>query len=152
MPFIVTYRDELEQAAHNVPHRKRNETLYTVSHGVPCSPTHEAKGSDQHRDCLPRLCCAYRLSQPLDALFHLMPFPPCFMRNTPLSFHFQRFSLSGSGDHFTAPLSFVPFPVASPTPANRNLRHRAATPRICAPAKSVSTSSVLPEVCRPILS
>jgi hypothetical protein len=34
------------------------------------APTaYRATGSDQHRVCLTRLCCAFRLSQPLDAFF-----------------------------------------------------------------------------------
>jgi hypothetical protein len=68
------------------------------------------------------------------------------MRETPLSFHFQRFSLSGSEDHLTASLSFVPFAVALPNPASRTLRHAVAASRIYAPGESVSSSSVLPEV------
>jgi hypothetical protein len=48
--------------------------------------TLEERGSDQHRACLTRLCCASRLSQPPDALLRLAPFSPCFMRVTPLGF------------------------------------------------------------------
>ena len=62
-------------------------------------------GSDLHRVCLTRLCSAFRLSQPLDALLRPQPFRPCFMPVTPLGFDLQRFSLSGSGPH----LSMRPF-------------------------------------------
>jgi hypothetical protein len=41
-------------------------------------------GSDLRRVCLPRLCCAFRLSQPLDALFRPQPFRLYFMPVTPL--------------------------------------------------------------------
>jgi hypothetical protein len=68
------------------------------------------------------------------------------MRETPLSFSFQRFSLSGSEDHLAASLSFVPFAVAPPDPASRTLLHAVAASRICAPGESVASSSVLPEV------
>jgi hypothetical protein len=44
----------------------------------------------------PQLCGTYRLSQPLGALLRDMPFRPCFVPVTPLSFGLQRFSLCGS--------------------------------------------------------
>jgi hypothetical protein len=80
------------------------------SMGFSYPTTLEEAGSDQHRAYLTRLCSAYRLSQPLDALLHPQPFPPCFMRVTPLGFCFQRFSLPGSEEHLTASLPFMPFP------------------------------------------
>jgi hypothetical protein len=52
---------------------------------------HQATGSDLHRDCLTRLCCAYRLSQPPDALFLPRPFQLCFTLVAPLGFALQRF-------------------------------------------------------------
>jgi hypothetical protein len=48
--------------------------------------TLEATGSDQHRACLTRLCSAYRLSQPLDALLLPKPVRLCFAPVTPLGF------------------------------------------------------------------
>ena len=36
--------------------------------------TYSNATSDQRRACLTRLCCAFRFSQPLDALFRLRPF------------------------------------------------------------------------------
>jgi hypothetical protein len=48
--------------------------------------TLQATGSDQHRACLTRLCSAYRLSQPLDALLLPKPFRLCFAPVTPLGF------------------------------------------------------------------
>jgi len=42
--------------------------------------------SDLHRGYLPRLCCVFRLSQPLDALIPLFTFQPYFMPKAPLGF------------------------------------------------------------------
>jgi hypothetical protein len=42
--------------------------------------------SDLHRVCLPRLCYAFRFSQPLDVSFRPQPFQPCFMLVTLLGF------------------------------------------------------------------
>jgi hypothetical protein len=62
-----------------------------------CDPsTHEFGDSDQHRAYLTRLCCAFRLSQPLDALFRPPPFRPCLVPVAPLGFCLQRLSLSRS--------------------------------------------------------
>jgi len=71
--------------------------MQALSHGVLHPTTLAEAGSDLHQVCLTWLCCAFRFSQPLDALFHLQPFQPCFMPVTPLGFRFQRFSLPGSG-------------------------------------------------------
>jgi len=60
------------------------------------STTLSEAGSDLHRAFPTRLCSAFRLSQPLDALLRPQPFRPCFVPVTPLSFRFQRFSLPGS--------------------------------------------------------
>jgi hypothetical protein len=73
--------------------------LQALSHGVCCPTTLAEAGSDLHQVCLTWLCCAFRLSQPLDALFHPQPVQPCFMPVTPLGFRFQRFSPPGSGPH-----------------------------------------------------
>jgi hypothetical protein len=42
--------------------------------------------SDLHRDYLPRLCCAFRFSQPLDALIPRFTFQPYFMPKASLGF------------------------------------------------------------------
>jgi hypothetical protein len=60
------------------------------------STTLSDRDSDLHRACLTRLCCASRLSQPLDALIPPLPFRPCFMPVTPLSFCLQRVPPSDS--------------------------------------------------------
>lgn len=62
-----------------------------VFHGVSCSSALSAGTSDLRRVYLTRLCCAFRLSQPLDALFRFQPLRPCFMPVTPLSFYLQGF-------------------------------------------------------------
>lgn len=58
-----------------------------------CSPsTHEASGSDLRRACLTRLCSAFRLFQPPDALLLPGPSRLCFTPVTPMGFALQRFS------------------------------------------------------------
>jgi hypothetical protein len=69
--------------------------------------TLEATGSDQHRVCLTRLCCAFRLSQPRDALFLPQPFWLCFTPVTPSGFPLQRFSLPRSRCHLSALLPLL---------------------------------------------
>ena len=76
--------------------------------GVYGSSTLSEVDSDLRPAYLTELCCAFRLSQPLGALFHPRPFRPCFVSVTPLNFHLQRFSLSGPGRH----LSMSPAPLA----------------------------------------
>lgn len=72
------------------------------SHGVGYPTTLIEASSDLHRVYLSRLCCAFRLSQPLDASFRSQPLQPCFMPVTPLGFRFQRVSLPGSGPRLSA--------------------------------------------------
>jgi len=48
-----------------------------------------------------RLCCAFRFSQPLDALFRSQPLRPCFIPVAPLGFRFRRFPLPSSRAHFS---------------------------------------------------
>ena len=60
------------------------------------STTFTVKGSDQHQAYRTWLCCAHRLSQPLDASFRLKPLRPCFIPVTPLSFCLQRIPPSDS--------------------------------------------------------
>lgn len=102
-----------------VAHRKRSAVPKAAFHGVSCPTTHEVTDSDLHRAYLTRLCCAYRLSQPLGAFFHPRPCPPCFVRVTPVGFGFQRFSLPGSEERLTTTLPLVPFLARRVEPANR---------------------------------
>jgi hypothetical protein len=81
-------------------HRLLERTL-AAFHGVLHPTTLTEAGSDLHRVCLTRLCSAYRLSQPLDALLRLRLFRPCFMPVAPMGFHFQRLSPPGSGLRFS---------------------------------------------------
>jgi hypothetical protein len=81
-------------------HRLLEQTL-TAFHGVLHPTTLAEAGSDQHWGYLPQLCCAFGLSQPLDALFRLQPLRPCFMPVTPLGFRLPRFSLPGSQLHLS---------------------------------------------------
>jgi hypothetical protein len=151
--LALTFRERPEQVARSSVQSKTTHIQpRTAFHGV-CRPTTlEETGSDQHRACLTRLCNAYRLSRPLDALLRLQPFPPCFMRVTPLGFCLQRFSLSGSEESLTTSIPSMPFIVAPPKPASRFRLRSAATPRIDASGQSVPASTVLPEERRPILS
>jgi hypothetical protein len=124
-------------------HRLLERTL-TAFHGVRFPSTLAEAGSDQHRRCLPRLCCAFRLSQPLGALFRLQPSRPCFMPVTPLGFRLQRFSLPGSGRS----------PFGETCPPCRCLRLGSAsartaplptpTPRVCASEESVPSGRSYP--------
>jgi hypothetical protein len=96
-------------------------------------PALEAADSDLHRSYRLRLCCAFRLSQPLDALFRPQPFRPCFMPVTLMGFSLRRFSPAGSRTRLTRgrrsdrisrrALSFVPFP--------RSLQRRRPEGRRC---------------------
>jgi len=54
--------------------------------GFPAPSAYEAGGSDQHRACLTRLCCAFGLSQTLDALFLPRPLRLCFTPRTLMGF------------------------------------------------------------------
>jgi len=65
--------------------------------------------SDSHRACLTRLCCAFRLSQPPDALFRSRPFGLVSCRIRPWGFDLQRFSPPGSHRGFHHELPLVPF-------------------------------------------
>jgi hypothetical protein len=55
--------------------------------GFGAPSAYEARGSDLHRDCLTRLCCASRLSQPPDAFFLPGPSRLCFTPLTLLGFY-----------------------------------------------------------------
>ena len=73
--------------------------------GVPRSSTLSETDSDLRSAYLTALCCAFRLSQPLDALFRPQPVQPFFMSVTPLNFHLQRFPLFDPGRHLSMPPS-----------------------------------------------
>jgi hypothetical protein len=64
-------------------------------------------GSDLHRVCLTRLCCAFGLSQPLDALFPPKPCWSCFIPAALMGFALQRVSLPFAGDVSRPPLPLV---------------------------------------------
>lgn len=53
----------------------------------------EVAGSDLHRACLTRLCCAFRLPRPPDASFPPLPCRSCFIPAALLGFALQRVSL-----------------------------------------------------------
>jgi hypothetical protein len=99
-------------------------------------------GSDLHRAYLTRLCCDFRLSQPLDVLIPPAPPRPCFMPNPSLRFCSQRLPPPSRrhGFHRALPL----LPLATPK--------RDPTSGIFAPGRSVRVRSVLPVSCRSILS
>ena len=98
---VVRGESEARSTRSRSTHRLLKQTL-TAFHGVVHPTTLAEAGSDLHRDHLTRLCCAFRFSQPLDALFRPQPLRPCFMPVTPLGFGFQRFSLPGSGPRLSA--------------------------------------------------
>jgi hypothetical protein len=55
---------------------------------------YEETDSDLHWTYLTQLCCIFRLSQPLDALFRPYPFQPYFMPVTLMGFHLRSISLT----------------------------------------------------------
>jgi len=99
-------------------------------------------GSDLRRAYLTRLCCVFRLSQPLDALIPPLSRWPCFMPYPSLGFYSQRVPPPSRrhGFHRALPL----LPLATPK--------RCSTSGVDAPRRSVHNRSVLPVSCRPILS
>lgn len=76
----------------------RNHTL--LGFDAPSTPS--MNPSDLHRGYLSRLCCAFRLSQPLDALFRDSPLGPISCRKHPWGFSLQRFPPSCSLLRLTA--------------------------------------------------
>jgi hypothetical protein len=96
-------RIESQKKARSVSlHPDESYGIQAPFHGVWCSSTLTEAGSDLRQVCLAWLCCAFRFSQPLDALIPPATFQPCFMPVAPLSFRFQRFSLPGSGPRLSA--------------------------------------------------
>jgi hypothetical protein len=71
----------LQSLTHGRPSR---EATPLMRFGAPL--TLEVTRSDQHRGCLTRLCSAFRLSQPLDALLLSTPFRLCFTPVAPVGF------------------------------------------------------------------
>jgi hypothetical protein len=132
--------------------RRLLEQTLTAFHGVLHPTTLAEASSDLHRVYLTRLCCAFRFSQPLDALFRPQPLRPCFMPVTPLGFRFQRFSLPGSGRRLSTPPSLRAVSNDRHAAPARMVTSRPATTRVCAPEESVPTGPVLPGIRRPILS
>jgi len=124
--------------ARTAPHR-------TPFHGVSCSSTLSEVTSDLHRGFLSRLCCAFRLSQPLDALFRSQPFQSCFIPVTPLSFCLQRFP---STDRQRVSRHRLPLLPSLHRPEDRMV----AAPGISAISGSVHIPSVLPVTGWPFLS
>jgi hypothetical protein len=107
----------------------------TPFHEVSDPSTYEVWRSDLHWSYLPQLCCTFRVSHPLGALFRSVPFRPCFMPVTPLGFcRLQRFSPAGSEPCLSAGL--VLLSVLSTRSSEDKLD--AAASRMCAPGESVS--------------
>lgn len=119
-------------------------------HGVSAPYDALALGSDLRRGCLPRLCCAFRLSQPLDALFHPEPSGLVSCRWRPWASTFGGFPLQVADP----PLD-VPSPPAVCT--ERSLRppgqrcETNTTARVYASRRSVPSGLVLPGNRRSIL-
>lgn len=88
---------------------KRNSPFHEVSD----PSTYEVWRSDLHWSYQPQLCCTFRVSHPLGALFRSVPFRPCFMPVTPLGFYrLQRLSPAGSVPASQQDLSPLPFCVS----------------------------------------
>jgi hypothetical protein len=122
------------------------------SHGVGCPTTLTEAGSDLHRAYHTRLCCAFRLSQPPDALFRPQPLRPCFMPVTSLGFRFQRVPLPGSGCVSRRDLPSLPFRSDPSTTCQDGDRIGRTATRICASRESVPRGPVLPGSRRSCLS
>jgi hypothetical protein len=72
--------------------------------GFAAPTAYKKTGSDQHRAYLTRLCNAFGLSQPLDALLLPNPFRLCFTPVTLMGFALQRLVPPGKS---TVPLDTV---------------------------------------------
>jgi hypothetical protein len=111
MPFAP--RSEFDPRALTPPGSPCNAWLTLVCRppmGFVHPSTLPEAGSDLHRAWHPRLCGAFRFSQPLDASFRPQPLRPCLMPVTPLGFDLQRFSPPGSREPLgsTAPPAVPP--------------------------------------------
>jgi len=99
-------------------------------------------GSDLHRAFLTRLCCVFRLSQPLDALIPPAPLRLCFMSYPSMGFGSQRFPPPSRRHDFRRALPLLS--LVAP-------KHD-STSGESAPGRSVHDRTVLPVSRRPILS
>jgi len=105
-PRVQSLTSVRSRASRRVVHRSApRRFVRSPFHEVCCPTTLEEVDSDLHRVCLTRLCCVFRFSRPLDALFRPRPFQPSFVPVTSLGFDLQRFSPGGSPKHLTM---FVP--------------------------------------------
>jgi len=101
--------------------------------------------SDLHRAFISQLCCAFRFSQPPDALFRSQPVQSCFIPVTPLSFCLQRFPSTDRQWVFRHRLPLLSFFL-------RSEDRLVATPGVSAISGSVHIPSVLPGSGWPFLS
>jgi len=114
------------------------------SHGVSHLSATFSSGSDLHRVYLPRLCCALRFSQPLDAFFR-PNLPDLVSCQCHPGFQLQRIPLRDSLECLATP--------SAPLTVLRQVSQPAVpAPGIHALAKSVSSRPVLPGCERPSLS
>jgi hypothetical protein len=132
----------------------RSHGCWTSDHpslGLGCPSTFKVMDSDLHRVCLTRLCCVFRLSQPLDALFRPSPLRPCFMPLTPLGFRSPEAFPPAVARLASRPL--VPFMAFTHGPLSLSRHeHISSTSRVSASVGSVHGNSRLGEDYRPILS
>jgi hypothetical protein len=103
-------------------------------HGVDFPTTFQDARSDLHRAYLTRLCCAFRFSQPRDALFHSRPHGLVSCRIRPWDSSFQRVPPSQSRHSFHYAL-----PSASSSPSSTLLLLRSE--ERCSRKTSVETAS-----------
>jgi hypothetical protein len=142
----------LQSLTHGEPSR---EATPLMRFGSPL--TLAASGSDQHRACLTRLCSAFRLSQPLDALLLPLPFRLCFTPVAPMGFSLQRFSLPCCRSNLSADLPlltlscrlveaprFRPLPASEPRPSpkTQSVRRRSGAFR----RQKLRTGDAVPRV------
>jgi hypothetical protein len=151
--LALTFRDRSEPVARTSLKSQATHVVRTAFHGVSYPTTLEESGSDLHRLCLARLCCAFRLSQPLDAFIPPETVPALFHAGGAHGFPtFRGFPSSKAGRASQLPFPSCCFSPRPSAPASRHSVHDAAAPRVCAIQESVSADTVLPDECRPILS
>jgi len=151
--LALTFREQSKPVARTFVQSRTTHSIRTAFHGVSYPTTLEESGSDSHRVYLARLRCAFRLSQPPDALIPPETVPALFHAGGAPGFPaFRGFPSPKAGRASRLPFPSCRFPSRPSTPANRPVVHDDAAPRDCAIGESVSTNTVLPEGCRPILS
>jgi hypothetical protein len=106
MPLASRSEFTFEPTVHR-PARPKSRMRRTPSMRFSALRRLRNAGSDPRRVCLARLCCAFRFSQPLDALFHPPSFRPYFMPVTPLGFLAFR--------EFPLPIAATPFDARCPS-------------------------------------